>query len=147
MLMDAFAEYDVAGVEYHHNQKKDSPSGTALEIASTIVGHMDRIDNVPFSSVRCGAIPGTHTNVFDSSCDSIVITHEARNRNGFALGAVQAAEWLSGKNGVLYICGLLKRHDAKEATMRLQGVITAKVTPFVGQELDKEGWLPTSTIK
>ncbi len=99
-LVDAFEEYDVAGIELHHNRKKDSPSGTSLEIAKTIKQHMNRIDNVPFSSVRCGSIPGTHTVVFDSSCDTITIMHEARNREGFALGAVQAAEWIQGKKGL-----------------------------------------------
>lgn len=99
-VIDAFDEYDVAGVDYHHNKKKDSPSGTAREIAKTIEKNMKRIDKVPFSSIRCGSIPGTHTVLFDSPCDMISITHEARNREGFALGAVQAAEWLRGKKGL-----------------------------------------------
>lgn len=99
-VMDAFDEYDVAGVDYHHNKKKDSPSGTAREIAKTIEENMNRIDEVPFSSIRCGSIPGTHTILFDSPCDTISITHEARNREGFALGAVHAAEWLQGKKGL-----------------------------------------------
>lgn len=98
-VMDAFDDYDVAGIEYHHNKKKDSPSGTAMAIAKTISKHIKRIDEVPFSSVRCGSIPGTHTVLFDSPCDAISITHEARNREGFAKGAVQAAEWLHGKKG------------------------------------------------
>lgn len=99
-VMDAFDEYDIAGVDYHHNKKKDSPSGTAMEIAKTIEKNMKRIDKVPFSSIRCGSIPGTHTVLFDSPCDTISITHEARNREGFALGAIQAAEWLRGKKGL-----------------------------------------------
>ena len=99
-IMNAFEEYDVAAVEYHHNQKKDHPSGTALEIAKTIEENMERIDKVPFSSVRCGSFPGTHTILFDSPCDTISISHEARNREGFAKGAVIAAEWLLGKKGL-----------------------------------------------
>jgi 4-hydroxy-tetrahydrodipicolinate reductase len=99
-VMNAFEEYDVAGIDFHHNRKKDSPSGTSLEIARTIEENMERINKVPFSSIRCGSIPGTHTVLFDSLCDTISITHEARNREGFAQGAVQAAEWLRGRKGL-----------------------------------------------
>jgi 4-hydroxy-tetrahydrodipicolinate reductase len=99
-LMSEFEDYDVAAVEYHHNRKKDRPSGTALEIAKTIEEHLKRIDQLPFSSVRCGSIPGTHTVLFDSPCDTISISHTARNREGFATGAVIAAEWLLGKKGL-----------------------------------------------
>lgn len=98
-IMNAFKEYDVAGVEYHHNEKKDSPSGTALQIAQAIEKNMERVEQMPFSSVRCGSIPGTHKVLFDSKCDTISITHEARNREGFAQGAVLAAEWLQGRKG------------------------------------------------
>lgn len=99
-IMNGFEEYDVAGIECHHNKKKDSPSGTALEIARTIEEQIERIDQVPFSALRCGSIPGTHTVLFDSPYDTISITHEARSREGFARGAVQAAEWLRGKKGL-----------------------------------------------
>lgn len=99
-LVNVFKEYDVACVEYHHNQKKDSPSGTAIEMAKIIEAQMDRIDSVPISSIRCGSIPGTHTVLFDSFCDTLSITHEARNREGFALGAVLAAEWIKNKQGI-----------------------------------------------
>lgn len=99
-VMNAFEEYDVAGIDFHHNRKKDSPSGTSLEIARTLEKNMERVDEVPFSSIRCGSIPGTHTILFDSPCDTISITHEARNREGFALGAIQAAEWLRGRKGL-----------------------------------------------
>lgn len=98
-VMSAFEEYDVAGIDYHHNMKKDSPSGTAIEIAKVIEGNMSRVSKVPLTSIRCGSIPGTHTVLFDSFCDTISITHEARNREGFAKGAVQAAEWLQGRKG------------------------------------------------
>lgn len=99
-VMNAFEEYDVAGIDFHHSRKKDIPSGTSLEIARTIEENMARINKVPFSSIRCGSIPGTHTVLFDSLCDTISITHEARNREGFAQGAVQAAEWLRGRKGL-----------------------------------------------
>lgn len=98
-LIDHFDEYDAAGIEAHHNQKKDSPSGTALQIARVVEHGMSRLESLPFSSVRCGFIPGTHTVMFDSPCDTISITHTARNREGFARGAVQAAEWLEGRKG------------------------------------------------
>lgn len=98
-LMNAFEDYDVAGLDYHHHAKKDQPSGTALELARSIEEKMKRIDKVPFSSIRCGSAPGTHTIFFDSPCDTITLTHSARNREGFAKGAVQAAEWLKGKQG------------------------------------------------
>jgi 4-hydroxy-tetrahydrodipicolinate reductase len=107
-IMNGFSEYDVAGIDLHHNQKKDSPSGTALAIERTITENMDRIDKVPFSSIRCGSIPGTHTILFDSPCDTISITHEARNREGFAEGAIQAAEWLQGKQGLYTFSDCMK---------------------------------------
>ncbi|MBA3603715.1 MAG: dihydrodipicolinate reductase [Parachlamydiaceae bacterium] len=107
-IMNGFADYDVAGIDYHHSQKKDSPSGTALQIERTIKENMERIDQVPFSSIRCGSIPGTHTILFDSPCDTISITHEARNREGFAMGAVQAAEWLQGKQGLYTFADCMK---------------------------------------
>lgn len=99
-LLAKFNEYDAAGIEAHHQQKKDSPSGTALLIAKKVEENMPRIERLPFSSVRCGSIPGTHTVLFDSPCDTISITHTARNREGFADGAVQAAEWLKGRQGL-----------------------------------------------
>jgi 4-hydroxy-tetrahydrodipicolinate reductase len=98
-IMNPFDEYDVAGIEYHHKAKKDSPSGTALALAKSVEAHMDRVENLAFSSIRCGSIPGTHSIIFDSFCDTITITHEARNREGFAKGAVVAAEWLDTKKG------------------------------------------------
>lgn len=98
-LINSFEDYDVAGVEYHHHTKKDAPSGTARAIADTIEKNTQRSQSFSFSSVRCGSIPGTHTLLFDSPCDTITISHEARNRDGFAKGAVQAAEWLHGKKG------------------------------------------------
>lgn len=97
-LMSPFKQYDVAGIEYHHNKKKDMPSGTGLEMSRIVEQNMGRSLN--FSCVRCGSIPGTHTVLFDSPFDTISITHEARTREGFAVGAVQAAEWLQGKRGL-----------------------------------------------
>ena len=94
-------EYKVAGVEMHHDEKKDAPSGTALGLVKKIG------QPVSFSSVRCGSIPGVHTLIFDSPVDQITLTHEARSRDGFALGAVKAAEWLPGKKGLFTLNDLL----------------------------------------
>jgi 4-hydroxy-tetrahydrodipicolinate reductase len=99
-MMNNFEEYDVAGIEYHHRHKKDKPAGTALQMVHIVEEHMPRIDACPFSSVRCGSIPGTYTILFDSPGDTIALTHTARNRESYARGAIQAAEWLMGKKGL-----------------------------------------------
>jgi 4-hydroxy-tetrahydrodipicolinate reductase len=107
-LMDPFKEYDVAGFETHHNNKADSPSGTAKTLVDLVLGQMTRkkravyqtlerkpdADELHFASLRVGSTPGTHSLIFDSNADTIEITHTARNRDGFAAGAVWAAEWL-----------------------------------------------------
>lgn len=107
-LMAEYDEYDSAIWEAHHNQKADSPSGTALDIAKYVMKAnpkkteivVDAFHTKPqqnqlhVSSTRVGSVPGTHTVFFDSNADSIELTHRARNREGFALGAVRAAEWL-----------------------------------------------------
>lgn len=121
-LMDPFLEYDVGMIEEHHNQKVDSPSGTALLIAEQLLNHIKRkkrviedlggktvpADAIHISCLRCGSIPGTHTVVFDSLADNITLTHQARNREGFALGAIVAAEWLKGRTGVFTMNDLFK---------------------------------------
>ncbi|MFH1590725.1 MAG: 4-hydroxy-tetrahydrodipicolinate reductase [archaeon] len=113
-LMDRFDQYDVSGVEWHHTGKADAPSGTAKSLAEQLVSTLGRKeravydrpdgavapDELHFSSVRVGSVPGTHMITFDSDADTIELTHRARNREGFALGAVLAAEWLAGKKGV-----------------------------------------------
>ncbi|MBQ5471000.1 MAG: 4-hydroxy-tetrahydrodipicolinate reductase [Treponema sp.] len=108
-IMEPWSEYDIATWEAHHNQKADSPSGTALTIAETILANTKKKDTIVtdafherpkanelhVSSTRCGHIPGTHTVMFDSVADTIEITHTARSREGFAMGAVHALERLS----------------------------------------------------
>lgn len=86
-LISHFPEYDIAGYESHHKHKVDAPSGTALKLG------------VPFSSVRVGYDPGTHTVIYDSEVDTLEITHRARSREGFAKGAIKAAEWIKDKKG------------------------------------------------
>jgi len=113
-LIEPFPQYDILGYELHHKRKKDSPSGTALSIAEIILNNnsrkkkivtekLDRAvreEELHFASVRGGEIPGIHTVLIDSAADTIQLTHSARNRSGFALGAVLAAEWLKGKSGI-----------------------------------------------
>jgi 4-hydroxy-tetrahydrodipicolinate reductase len=110
-------EYDILGYEIHHKRKKDSPSGTALSIAKIITSanarkkelvteRLDRAvkeNELHFASVRGGEFPGTHTVLVDSAFDTIELTHTARSRGGFALGAVRAAEWLSGRKGIFEV--------------------------------------------
>jgi 4-hydroxy-tetrahydrodipicolinate reductase len=109
-----YDEYDVYGLELHHRQKADSPSGTAKELGKILLNELksksqmqyEKVDgkiiteDLHFASVRAGHIPGTHTIGFDSEADSIELTHRARNRRGFALGALKAALWIDGKKGL-----------------------------------------------
>lgn len=109
-----YDEYDPYGLELHHRQKADSPSGTAKELSNILLSSFkhksqaqyDKLDRkilpeeLHFSSVRAGFIPGTHTVGFDSEADTIELTHRARNRSGFALGAMKAAIWIAGKKGL-----------------------------------------------
>jgi 4-hydroxy-tetrahydrodipicolinate reductase len=98
-LINHFSEYDVGGVEWHHAQKKDAPSGTAKEICRRLKAAIQRIENPNMTSARLGSIPGKHLVMFDSPHDTISLCHEARNREGFARGAIEAAEWLRDKKG------------------------------------------------
>ncbi len=100
--------YDVAGIEMHHRQKLDAPSGTAISVQKAIAaGSKRENESIPFSSVRCGSVPGTHTVYFDSPSDTVTISHQARNREDFASGAVAAAEWIQNKKGVYTMEDLL----------------------------------------
>jgi 4-hydroxy-tetrahydrodipicolinate reductase len=110
-LADPFPEYDVGGYESHHNKKADSPSGTARTLVDQVLGQMkrknravyDKLDRPPapeelhYASLRVGAVPGVHRLFFDSPADTIEITHTARSREGFAAGALVAAEWLGAQ--------------------------------------------------
>lgn len=113
-LMEPHANYDVAVVERHHRQKVDSPSGTAKRLAEILLesltrksqvlcNRMDRPiepEEIHITSIRGGSFPGTHAVLFDSACDTIEITHTARSRDGFAEGAIQAAEWIAKRRGL-----------------------------------------------
>lgn len=113
-IMNNLPEYDAAVCEVHHNQKKDSPGGSAQIIGKIIMEEMPRKkkivgnafterkpepEELHVASVRCGSIPGTHHVYFDCPVDTIELKHIARGREGFAHGAVMAAEFLNGKKG------------------------------------------------
>ncbi len=91
-------EYEAWAYEIHHSKKLDAPSGTLLKLVEAMkdAGYSAKVD---VSSNRAGNIPGTHEIGFDSLADTITLKHTARSRDGFALGAVQAAEWVVGKKG------------------------------------------------
>lgn len=108
-LFDPFTDYDVGGYEMHHSQKLDMPSGTAQQICRQIQQNMTHKKEISFPSVRTGHIPGTHTVLFDSPVDTITLTHTARSREGFARGAVAAAEWLCGRKGVFTLEQMLQQ--------------------------------------
>jgi 4-hydroxy-tetrahydrodipicolinate reductase len=84
-------------MERHHVHKKDAPSGTAVSI-QRLVEEVGK-DKVEIASVREGETVGLHVLMLDSDADSILLTHDAKNRRGFAEGAVRAAEWVAGKQG------------------------------------------------
>ena len=111
-LMQPHAGYDIYTNEIHHLEKKDSPSGTAITIAEGIMSQYSNkkkwvnneipaADEIAIWSQRESTKPGTHTVKYISKVDQIEVTHEAFSREGFALGAVIAAEWILGKKGVL----------------------------------------------
>ncbi|UWX56016.1 4-hydroxy-tetrahydrodipicolinate reductase [Maribacter litopenaei] len=108
-MMKNLSQYEVSLEEIHHTQKLDAPSGTAITLAEGIIANTDyqkwKLDEsgykqIPITSKRIGDTPGTHTVEYTSEVDSIEIKHTAQNREGFALGAVVAAEWILGKTGV-----------------------------------------------
>ena len=108
-LMQGRDEYRVYITETHHVDKLDAPSGTALSLQQQILTATRRTAaDVPITSIREGEIPGTHTVVYDSDIDTITLTHEAHSRQGLALGALLAAEFLVGKKGVFSMKDLLK---------------------------------------
>lgn len=95
-LFARFPEYELFLEEQHHSRKKDAPSGTALKIKEIVSRHLDAGD---IAATRAGNIPGTHRVGFDGPADQILLEHTARSREGFAAGALMAAEWIVGKKG------------------------------------------------
>lgn len=119
-LMNQFPSYDVSMTEWHHIHKMDAPSGTAITLAEGILENLDRKDRwvleeentkvtpdeLPIKAVREGEIFGIHAIRYDSDVDSITITHDAKNRGGFVLGAVLAAEYTAKHQGYLTMSDL-----------------------------------------
>ncbi|MGC1205070.1 MAG: 4-hydroxy-tetrahydrodipicolinate reductase [Flavobacteriaceae bacterium] len=109
-MMSNLKQYNVSMEEIHHTQKLDAPSGTAISLANGIISNHDGFDNwkldkkgettIPITAKRIDDVPGTHTVTYESEVDTVTIEHVAHNRQGFALGAVIAAEWLVEKTGV-----------------------------------------------
>lgn len=109
-MMASLTDYKVSMEEIHHTKKLDAPSGTAITLAEGIIDNTSyknwaldvtkSDDELPIVAKRIPDVPGTHTVAYNSSIDSIEIKHTAHNREGFALGAVVAAEWLVNKKGV-----------------------------------------------
>lgn len=122
-LMDGQPQYDVRMEETHHTQKLDHPSGTAITLAEAILKKLDRktawaaaLDEmkkqpapheIPIISKRIDPAPGTHSVTWASDIDTIEISHTAHSREGFAAGALAAAEWIVGKNGVFEMKDML----------------------------------------
>ncbi|MDP3764939.1 MAG: 4-hydroxy-tetrahydrodipicolinate reductase [Nanoarchaeota archaeon] len=121
-IMNKIDDYDIYGYELHHNKKIDSPSGTAKTIGEILIKNIKRKNKLLFekidrkiepnelhyASVRAGYIPGTHVVGFDSSADTIELKHVARSREGFALGAIMAAQWIHNKKGFYDINDMMK---------------------------------------
>ncbi len=108
-MMRNLKQYRVSMEEIHHTQKLDAPSGTAITLAEGVLENSDYTNwklndaaenEIPIVSKRIDEVPGTHSVDYESAIDSIALKHTAHNREGFALGAVIAAEWIHGKTGV-----------------------------------------------
>ncbi len=99
-LMARYPQYTPSIVETHHVHKLDKPSGTAKTLSEQILAVSDGQNaEVPIDSIREGEVPGIHTVTWDSEVDTLSLTHTAKSREGFALGALLAAEWIIGKKG------------------------------------------------
>lgn len=121
-IINSIPDYDIFSYELHHSKKVDSPSGTAKTIGDLLVKNIARKNKLVFdkldrkiepnelhiASVRAGSFPGTHVVGFDSRADTIELTHINRNRDGLAMGAIMAAEWIKGKKGVYSIDDMMK---------------------------------------
>jgi 4-hydroxy-tetrahydrodipicolinate reductase len=112
------SDYSPSIVEVHHTKKLDAPSGTAIALAEGIRHKLPKFEGwcfendkkencIPINSVREGVVPGTHTVTWDSEIDCISLKHEAKNRKGFALGAVVAAEFIHLKRGIFTMSDVL----------------------------------------
>ncbi|MTG98154.1 MULTISPECIES: 4-hydroxy-tetrahydrodipicolinate reductase [Myroides] len=119
-MMSQLKEYNVSMEEIHHTQKLDAPSGTAISLANGIIENsaynkwtldQPKENEIHIDAIRQDSVPGTHSVFYDSSIDQIEIKHTAHSREGFALGAVVAAEWILGKKGVFTMRDVLNLND------------------------------------
>lgn len=120
-LMSGRDEYRVDITETHHIHKLDAPSGTAITLRDQIVAHRNvgntiqgnangyNEQEIPIKSIREGEVPGTHTVRYSSTIDTITLTHEAHSREGLAMGAIIAAEFLCGKKGIFTMTDVLAK--------------------------------------
>ena len=120
-IFNNLEDYDILATEFHHKHKADSPSGTAKMMGDILIKDIKRKDKLVFdkldkkiednelhiASVRGGSIPGIHSVIFDSPQDTIELKHTARSREGFATGAVMAAEFIKDKKGFYNINDLM----------------------------------------
>jgi 4-hydroxy-tetrahydrodipicolinate reductase len=121
-MMSKFDSYSVEMEEIHHTQKLDAPSGTAISLAKGVIENSNYTNwtletpkpkEIHIEAKRIGDVPGTHTVTYNSIVDSIEIKHTAHNRDGFALGAIIAAEWIVGKHGVFTMKDVLAPQPPK----------------------------------
>ena len=116
-IMSKFDSYTVNMEEIHHTQKLDAPSGTAISLANGIIENSSykswtlenpKSNEIHIDAKRIGTVPGTHAVTYNSTVDSIEIKHTAHNREGFAIGALIAAEWIVGKKGIFTMKDVLE---------------------------------------
>ena len=117
--MKPFEDYKLSMEEIHHTEKKDAPSGTAVKLAEDLISEtsnsfenwnlgIERKENsIPIQAIREEGVPGTHTVKYESDIDFIEISHEAKSRKGFAIGALRAAEFIQDKTGYFTMDDLL----------------------------------------
>ena len=120
-IMNHIGGYDVSMTETHHVHKLDAPSGTAIQAAKDIATQVDSLtgwvsdshqkNKIPINSIRRGEVTGAHEVLWKSEVDEILLKHEAKNRRGFALGAVLAAEFIQGKSGIFTMNDMLNLSD------------------------------------
>lgn len=123
-MMQSFGQYQISMEEIHHLNKLDAPSGTAISLAEGIIKNStmenwvlnasDNKKNIPITAKRTPDVPGTHSVFYNSEVDSIEIKHTAHNRDGFALGAIVAAEWILNKKGIFTMKDVLGIQNLKK---------------------------------
>jgi 4-hydroxy-tetrahydrodipicolinate reductase len=123
-IMSRHKDYDVSIEERHHLQKKDAPSGTAISLAEItmaasnhkkwVLGTAQSPDDLPIEALREPNTPGTHKVIYKNAIDQITMEHQAHSREGFASGALMAAQWVVGKTGIFSMKDVLHLSDHKQ---------------------------------